>query len=214
MCFLLALPSVASAEVETLDTDEERVLYTLGVMLMKDLAVFRLNDKDLEILQQGMRDALVGELLVDPNAFEAKIQDLAMARLEATKKTQASAASDFVAAAKKKPGARTTKSGLVIRTLSPGKGQSPRSDSKVTAHYEGRLVDGTVFDASANRGQPLTFPLNHVIPCWSEAVQLMKVGEKAQLVCPPDIAYGDKGAPPAIPPGATLVFDIHLLSFK
>ena len=72
----------------------------------------------------------------------------------------------------------------------------------------------TVFDASANRGQPLTFPLNHVIPCWSEAVQLMKVGEKAQLVCPPDIAYGDKGAPPAIPPGATLVFDIHLLSFK
>ncbi len=210
----LAIPSAATAEVETLDNDEQRIIYTLGVMLMKDLAVFRLNDKDLEILQQGMRDALVGELLVDPNVFEAKIQDLAMARLEATKKVQASAAADFVAAKKKKPGARTTKSGLIIRTVSPGKGPKPKGTSKVTAHYEGRLVDGTVFDASANRGQPLTFPLNHVIPCWSEAVQLMQVGEKAELVCPPEIAYGDKGAPPAIPPGATLVFDIHLLSIK
>jgi len=210
----LFVPTAAQAEIEVLDNDEQRIVYTLGVMLMKDLAVFRLNDKDLEILQQGMRDAQDGELLLDPNLYEAKIQDLAMARLEATKKTQASEAADFVAAAKKKAGARTTKSGLVIRTTTPGKGPSPKSDSKVTAHYEGRLVDGTIFDASANRGQPLTFPLNHVIPCWSEAVQLMKVGEKAQLICPPDIAYGDKGAPPAIPPGATLVFDIHLLSFK
>ncbi len=210
----VALPGTASADIENLENEEQRILYTLGVMLMKDLAVFRLNDKDLEILQQGMRDAIAGELLLDPNVFEAKIQDLAMARLEATKKTESSAAAAFVAAAKKKPGARTTKTGLIIRTTSPGKGPSPKSDSKVTAHYEGRLVDGTVFDASANRGQPLSFPLNHVIKCWSEAVQLMKAGEKAQLVCPPEIAYGDKGAPPAIPPGATLVFDIHLLSFK
>ena len=212
---LLTLPCAATADVETLDTDEQRVLYTLGINLMKDLAVFRLNDKDLEILQQGMRDALGGELLVNPNDFEARIQDLAIARLNATKKSQSTEAAAFVAAAMKKKGARKTKSGLIIRTLRPGKkGPSPTTKNTVTAHYEGRLVDGTIFDSSHNHGKPLSIPLTRAIKCWYWGLQLMKVGEKAEMICPPDIAYGDKGAPPAIPPGATLVFDIELLEIK
>ena len=211
---LLTLPCSASADVETLDTQEQRVLYTLGVVLMKDLAVFRLNERDLAILQQGMRDALVGELLVNPNDFEPQIQELAQARLNATKKSQAGEAAAFLATAVKKTGAKKGKAGLIIRTLRAGNGPSPTAESTVKVHYEGRLVNGTIFDASINRGEPLTMPLTRAIKCWFWGLQLMKVGEKAELICPPEIAYGDTGAPPAIPPGATLVFDIELLEIK
>jgi len=84
----------------------------------------------------------------------------------------------------------------------------------VRVHYHGTLTDGTVFDSSVQRGQPAEFPLNQVIPCWTEGVQRMKVGEKARLVCPSEVAYGDRGAPPNIPGGATLIFDVELLSIR
>jgi FKBP-type peptidyl-prolyl cis-trans isomerase len=84
----------------------------------------------------------------------------------------------------------------------------------VKVHYHGTLLDGSVFDSSVDRGEPVTFPLNGVIPCWTEGLQLMKVGEKAKLVCPSEIAYGDTGAPPRIKPGATLVFDVELLGIE
>ena len=103
-------------------------------------------------------------------------------------------------------------SGLVYKTLTPGNGPSPSAADKVKVNYEGRLTNGTVFDSSYKRGQPAEFPLNQVIKCWTEGVQKMKVGEKARLVCPSDIAYGDHGHPPTIPGGATLVFDVELLS--
>ena len=101
--------------------------------------------------------------------------------------------------------------GLVIRTLRPGSGAHPRATDKVKVHYEGRLGDGTVFDSSIARGEPAEFPLNGVISCWRYGVQKMQVGEKVQLTCPPDIAYGAKGQPPSIPPNATLTFDVELI---
>jgi FKBP-type peptidyl-prolyl cis-trans isomerase FkpA len=118
---------------------------------------------------------------------------------------------DFEETAAKEPGAVKTSSGLIFKSLSPGKGASPKASDKVKVNYEGKLVDGTVFDSSYKRGQPIDFPLGSVIPCWTEGVQKMKVGEKAQLVCPSGIAYGDRGRPPVIPGGATLVFQVELL---
>jgi FKBP-type peptidyl-prolyl cis-trans isomerase FkpA/FKBP-type peptidyl-prolyl cis-trans isomerase FklB len=99
----------------------------------------------------------------------------------------------------------------VITTLKPGSGASPTAEDSVTVHYHGTLIDGTVFDSSVQKGQPATFKLNGVIKCWTEGVQQMKVGGKSRLVCPAQMAYGDRGAPPRIKPGATLVFEVELL---
>jgi FKBP-type peptidyl-prolyl cis-trans isomerase FkpA len=109
------------------------------------------------------------------------------------------------------PGAVRTASGLVYRELRAGSGPSPKASDTVKVNYRGTLVDGTEFDSSYKRNEPISFPLGQVIPCWTEGVQKMKVGGKSQLVCPSSIAYGDGGSPPAIPGGATLMFEVELL---
>ncbi len=107
-----------------------------------------------------------------------------------------------------------TASGLVYKELRAGSGASPKATDKVTVNYRGTLTNGTEFDSSYKRNAPATFPLNGVIPCWTEGVQMMKVGGKAQLTCPPAIAYGDRGAPPVVPPNATLIFEVELLKIN
>ncbi len=119
-------------------------------------------------------------------------------------------AADFVAKAAKEKGAVQTASGLVYRSLAEGKGAKPTATSTVKVKYKGTFIDGKVFDS----GGPITFPLNGVIACWTEGVQMMKVGGKAKLVCPPGIAYGARGAPGAIPPNSTLVFEVELLGIE
>ncbi|MBZ5632498.1 MAG: FKBP-type peptidyl-prolyl cis-trans isomerase [Acidobacteriia bacterium] len=109
------------------------------------------------------------------------------------------------------PGAQKTSSGLVYRELKPGTGASPKATDTVRVHYRGTLIDGKEFDSSYARNEPAEFPLNMVIPAWTEGVQKMKVGGKSHLVCPAEIAYGQRGAPPVIPPGATLIFEVELL---
>lgn len=104
-----------------------------------------------------------------------------------------------------------TSSGIVITTIKEGSGVSPRNSDTVKVHYRGALVDGKEFDSSYGRGQPATFPLSRVIPCWTEGVQAMKVGGKAKLVCPANLAYGSRGVPGTIPPDSTLVFEVELL---
>lgn len=111
------------------------------------------------------------------------------------------------------PGAQKTASGLIYRELRPGTGASPKATDTVEVHYRGTLTDGKEFDSSYD-GEPLEFPLNRVIRAWTEGVQMMKVGGKAQLVCPAHLAYGERGAPPDIPGGATLVFEIELLGIS
>jgi FKBP-type peptidyl-prolyl cis-trans isomerase FkpA len=111
-------------------------------------------------------------------------------------------------------GPLTTKSGLVYQSLKEGAGASPAATDTVTVHYRGTLADGREFDSSHKRGQPAEFPLNRVIACWTEGVQMMKPGGKARLTCPPAIAYGERGAGSVIPPNATLQFEVELLSVK
>ena len=117
-------------------------------------------------------------------------------------------------AASKEQGAQVTKSGLVYRSLKDGTGNSPAATDKVKVHYKGSFPDGKEFDSSYKRGEPTAFPLNGVIPCWTEGVQLMKTGGKAKLTCPSTIAYGQRGAGGVIPPNATLVFEVELLGIN
>lgn len=117
----------------------------------------------------------------------------------------------FLDKAAAEPGAIRTPSGLVYRELKAGDGASPKETDIVRVNYKGTLLDGTEFDSSYKRNEPATFPLNEVIPCWTEGVQKMKVGGKSQLVCPPGIAYKERGSPPVIPPDATLIFEVELL---
>jgi FKBP-type peptidyl-prolyl cis-trans isomerase FkpA len=117
-------------------------------------------------------------------------------------------------AAAKEEGAVVTPSGLVYRSLKDGNGASPTASDKVTVHYKGTFPDGREFDSSYKRGQPIDFPLNRVIACWTEGVQRMKVGGKAKLTCPPEIAYGSRGAGSAVPPNATLLFEVELLGIQ
>lgn len=118
---------------------------------------------------------------------------------------------NYLEKAAREPGAVKTSSGLIYRELRPGTGPSPTATDTVKVNYRGTLTDGTEFDSSYKRNEPISFPLNQVISCWTEGVQKMKVGGKSQLVCPASIAYGEEGRPPAIPGGATLVFEIELL---
>ncbi len=143
-----------------------------------------------------------------------KVNAFASARASAGSDKEKTAGHEYAEKAAKEEGATKLPSGLVYKTLTPGNGASPAATDKVKVNYEGRLTNGTVFDSSYKRGQPAEFGLNQVIKCWTEAVQKMKVGEKARLVCPSDIAYGDHGHPPTIPGGATLVFEVELLGIE
>ena len=120
---------------------------------------------------------------------------------------------NYLEKAAAEPGAQKTASGLIYRELTAGSGASPKATDTVKVHYRGTLVDGKEFDSSYG-GKPAEFPLNRVIKCWTEGVQMMKVGGKSRLVCPSNLAYGDRGAPPDIPGGATLIFEIELLGIS
>ena len=122
------------------------------------------------------------------------------------------AQNDFAQSAAKEPGAKVTVSGLVFRSLQDGQGASPAATDKVKVHYRGTFPNGKEFDSSYKRNQAIEFPLNGVIPCWTEGVQLMKIGGKAKLTCPPNIAYGARGAGGVIPPNATLQFEVELIA--
>jgi FKBP-type peptidyl-prolyl cis-trans isomerase FkpA len=145
------------------------------------------------------------------DTFGPKVRELAQSRMAAGAALEKKSGQEYAEKAGKEAGAVTSQSGLVFRSLKPGTGASPKAEDTVKVHYEGRFTDGKVFDSSIKRGEPVEFPLRGVIPCWTEAVQRMKVGEKAEIVCPSSIAYGDNGKPPTIPGGATLVFEVELL---
>lgn len=205
---LIAMPAFAAEEPKT---EEQKTLYAIGMVIARQLSVFSLTPAELELVKQGLSDTATGaKPLVDEAAYNQKIQELATARRNVKGEQLASEAKDFVEKAAKEKGAVKATSGLIYLPLKEGKGTSPKATDKVKVNYRGTLVNGQEFDSSYKRGQAAEFPLNQVIPCWTEGVQMMKPGGKARLVCPPEIAYGKAGSG-SIPPDATLVFEIELL---
>ena len=202
----------ASAPTGGLDTEDARTLYAMGTMLARSLATLDLTEDELAHVTAGMRDSVTGaEPKVDAGEYRSQIQSFSAERRAAASAREQEAGKAFAAEAASAAGAQTTDSGLVYVEQTAGEGDSPAATDRVRVHYHGTLRDGTVFDSSVDRGEPATFPLNRVIPCWTEAVQKMKPGGKATIVCPAEIAYGDRGSPPRIPPGATLSFEVELL---
>ncbi len=204
-CALFAGSSFAqTAEPKT---DDDKTLYALGVKMSEMLGFFDLSNDELKFVVQGLQDGVQGKAKADLQIFETKINEMARTRIERKNK-------NYLVEAEKLPGAQKMPSGLIFISEKEGTGANPTATSKVKVHYHGTLVDGTVFDSSVERGEPISFPLNGVIPCWTEGVQKIKVGGKAKLICPSSIAYGDRGAPPKIMPGATLIFDVELLGIE
>ena len=193
-------------------TEDQKTLYALGVLMSQSLTTFDLKPEELVQVQKGLTDGVTGvKSDVKAEEYIPKVQALQQARMAVVAEKAAAAGVAFLDKASKEPGATKTASGMVIKQTKPGTGATPAASDQVKVHYEGRLIDGKVFDSSIARGEPATFPLSGVIKCWTEGVQTMKVGGKAQLICPADLAYGANGSPPTIPPQATLVFDVELL---
>jgi len=211
----LATVTVVAAAGPEPTTEEQKVLYALGIAVSQSLTTFNLSETELEMVKVGISDGVLHKTpKADLQVYGPQLQELQRTRMAAVAAEEKKAGQAFLAKAAAEQGATKTASGLIIKTLTPGKGASPKATDKVKVHYQGSLTDGTVFDSSIQRGEPVTFPLNGVIKCWTEGVQMMKVGEKSRLVCPAELAYGERGAPPRIKPGATLVFDIELLAIE
>ena len=203
--------SAPKAAAPVLETDEEKTVYALGLQVYRSLAQFDLSPAEVELVKRALADAAAGKPAVDVNEWVPKLQPFAQARSARVAEQQKAASKAYLAKAGAEAGAVKTESGLIYMDLQPGSGASPQASDTVKVNYRGTLIDGTEFDSSYKRNQPAQFPLNGVIRCWTEGVQKMKVGGKARLVCPSDIAYGDSGRPPLIPGGATLIFEIELL---
>lgn len=208
-------PEPSASPSATTMTEEQKTLYAAGLMLGRNLAPLALTPAELEVVGKGIADAASGKTpQVELQTYGPKVQELLQARQTARAGGEKTKGQDFAAKAAAESGAETTASGLVYQSLTAGSGRSPKATDTVKVHYRGTLTDGSEFDSSYKRGEPVEFPLNGVIPCWTEGVQKMKIGGKARLVCPSDIAYGDQGRPPVIPGGATLVFEVELLEIK
>ena len=178
----------------------------------RSVSIFKLKADEQAVLKKGLEDSLNGvKPDWDPDGFRSKLQEMARGRQSQAATAEKERAKAFLEKAAKETGAQQTASGLIYKETTPGTGASPVPTDRVKVHYHGTLADGTVFDSSVQRGEPIAMPLNGVIRCWTEGVSMMKVGGKSKLVCPSDIAYGDQGRPPVIKGGATLVFEVELL---
>ncbi len=209
-----------SASSLTLTTKKQKASYALGMKIGGDLRKQKLNESlDSAITARGLRDALSGAKAAmtedEAKAALTQLQTDMRAKHDAESKVASAAGHKegdaYLAANKSKDGVVTLPDGLQYKILTAGTGAKPAASDTVTVNYKGSLIDGTEFDSSYKRGQPASFPVGGVIKGWTEALQLMPIGSKWQLVIPSDLAYGDAGRP-GIPPGATLIFEVELIS--
>jgi FKBP-type peptidyl-prolyl cis-trans isomerase len=192
-------------------TDDDKIFYSIGMMAGMGMAEFGLTEAEFEWVARGVADAALGrEALANPQDHMAAIQQVHTARVARANEGERAAAEEFLAQEAAAEGAVQSESGMIRQILVAGEGAQPEPTDEVRVHYHGTLRDGTVFDSSVDRGEPAQFPLNRVIPCWTEAVTQMKVGGKSRIVCPASIAYGSRGMG-EIPGDAALVFEVELL---
>jgi FKBP-type peptidyl-prolyl cis-trans isomerase FkpA/FKBP-type peptidyl-prolyl cis-trans isomerase FklB len=215
LCFAIGLLSLSTpllAAPQDPANDDQKTLYALGLAISQSLGTFSLSEAELDMVKNGLTDGVLKRApKADLQTFGPKIQQLQQSRVALVAEGEKKAGAAFLTKAASEKGSTKTESGIVITTIKPGTGATPKATDTVKVHYHGTLTDGTVFDSSVKRGEPATFPLNKVIKCWTEGVQQIKVGGKSRLVCPSNLAYGDGGSPPIIKPGSTLVFEVELL---
>jgi FKBP-type peptidyl-prolyl cis-trans isomerase FkpA len=193
-------------------TEEQKTLYALGLSVGRQVSQFDLSKEELEYVKAGMEAQVTGATpAVEIQTYGPKLSEMARTRSTARAAKEKEKSKEFLEKARQEQGATTTPSGIVIKTLNEGNGPMPTEADTVKVHYKGTLTNGKEFDSSYSRNEPTTFPLGGVVPCWREALQKMKVGGKARIVCPSDLAYGDRGAGPNIPGGAALIFEVELV---
>jgi len=217
---IVFLFSVAHADDKTdLNDLKSKESYSLGYQFGQSLKAQGV-DIDLDIYAAGIRDSLGGKeprmSQEEIRATVANLRQRVAAVQQKALKEQADKnykeGEDFLIDNARKEGVKSLPSGLQYKILRPGSGRAPKAADTVTVHYRGTLINGTEFDSSIARGQPQTFKVDGVIPGWTEALQLMKEGDKWQIFIPANLAYGEKGAPPRIPPNSTLIFEVELIS--
>jgi FKBP-type peptidyl-prolyl cis-trans isomerase len=214
-------PQDGASGTSSLDTEAQKFGYAIGADIGKSLAPVK-DEVDLVALVDGIEEALAGkELRLDDEGREKiksevsrKIQEKQMAERTAKAAAAKDAGEKFLAENGKREGVKTTASGLQYEVMAEGSGAVPKATDKVTVHYKGTLIDGTEFDSSYSRGQPVTFPLGNVIPGWTEGLQLVKAGGKARLFIPSSLAYGERGAGAKIGPNEALVFEVELIAIE
>jgi FKBP-type peptidyl-prolyl cis-trans isomerase len=218
---ILGCGQQAGAGPTKLSSQEDSASYVLGYKMGENLRQQSVPLKP-ELIFRGLSAGMSGGATVIPDSVMQSVMmnfQVKMAGVQRQKDSLAQienqkAGDGFLADNKRKDGVIATRSGLQYKVLTEGSGPRPKATSQVTVHYKGTLLDGKQFDSSYDRGQPATFALNQVIPGWTEGVQLMNVGSKYQFWIPGNLAYGPQGSPPTIPPNATLVFEVELISFK
>jgi FKBP-type peptidyl-prolyl cis-trans isomerase FkpA len=192
--------------------DAERVPYAYGYDLGMKLADLGFNEAETKQILSGLGDGMRGhKAAFDTDKYQEQIRALIEGHLAQKTEKEKAAGKAYGEKFAKENGVKTMTGGGWYKIEKKGTGAAATPDDTVKVNYEGKLLDGSVFDSSYKRGEPATFPLKGVIPCWTNGVSQLKVGGKAKLVCPSDAAYGDRGHPPVIPGGATLVFEVELL---
>lgn len=206
-------PPPAPVAGEAAEPPQRDVLYALGGWLARDLAGVKIEEADLPAIDEGLWDALLRRpLRVDPREVGMAVQRFLQDRRAELADDERRAGAPFLAAARAEPGATRTPNGVIYLALREGAGAAPALTDRVKVHYQGTRRDGSVFDSTdARGGTPAVFGMRQVVPCWTEALQRMKVGGKARITCPSDLAYGDRGLPGSVLPGAPLRFEIELL---
>jgi FKBP-type peptidyl-prolyl cis-trans isomerase FklB len=212
---------VSAAENGHLKTQKEKISYTLGTDVAKSLKQLGV-DMDTEIFIKGIKDALAGtkpimteeEMRTVMNTFKQEMATKQMEKMKIAGEKNKKEGEAFLAENKKKAGVKTLPSGLQYKVIKEGTGKTPKKTDKVSCQYQGTLVDGTEFDNSYKRGTPATFPVEGILPGWTEALQLMKVGSKWQLFIPSKLAYGERGGGPVIGPNAALIFTVELIAIQ
>ena len=225
LCAVVTVVTVVAAGPafadESLTTEQQKFSYAVGFQIANQVlqrAEAQGVEFDSDAFISAMSDALTGG---EPKLSMEEMQQVMEAQNKAQQETMAKMAEESQSAGvayldeyKAGEGVMTTESGLAYKVLASGEGKSPTDESTVVVHYVGKLIDGTEFDSSVSRGEPATFGVTGVIPGWTEIVQLMKEGDKWEVVIPSDLAYGERGAGASIPPHSTLVFEIELLEVK
>lgn len=220
---VLIAAGIAQAGAVELKTDAQKIGYTIGADMGQSVSqIAQGGDVDLDALISGLKQAYEGkELAMSPEDMDKTMKAFAEQRMKTMQEKMQKLAAEnakkgeaFLKENKSKDGVKTTDSGLQYKVLQAGDGAKPSKDDSVTVNYEGRLLDGKVFDSSYKRGEPVTFKLSDVIPGWVEGLQLMKKGAKYTFYIPAKLAYGEQGAGPAIGPNETLIFDVELLGIN